>query len=283
MLRTPLVRALLIGAAICILVGTSPAHAATRTWDGGTGVGDGSNWNTPANWGGDIAPVPGADDLVFAGATDTATNNNFTAGSQFNGITFDVGASSFTAGGNSMVLGGNVVNNSSNAQSLSLPIVLGSLSATAISGASQFTTNVGAGNLTVSGLSRTALSGQAAIFLPLGGTINTSLTNDTSGILGAWATTGSAANLQTDWATRNGSGNVIAYTGYTDITGALGNCHQRDGELPMERRHGKRDDGGGRHDRHQHADVHGYRSADGDRGLGQHVARWPGRWHLQDG
>jgi len=42
----------------------------------------------------------------------------------------------------------------------------------------------------------------------------TSTSNDASGILGGWATVGG-----TEWATNNGT-NIVAYTGYTDLTGA---------------------------------------------------------------
>ena len=57
----------------------------TRTWDGGGG--SDHNWLTAANWSDDLAPVAG-DKLVFAGATPTSTNNNFTAGTTFDSITF---------------------------------------------------------------------------------------------------------------------------------------------------------------------------------------------------
>lgn len=42
----------------------------------------------------------------------------------------------------------------------------------------------------------------------------TTTANDASGILGGWATVGG-----TEWATNNGT-NIVAYTGYTDLTGA---------------------------------------------------------------
>ncbi len=59
------------------------------------------------------------------------------------------------------------------------------------------------------------------------GIINTSTTvTTTNGILGGWATTaastgtGTAPLTQTDWATVDGSGNIVAYTGYTVLSGA---------------------------------------------------------------
>ena len=56
----------------------------------------------------------------------------------------------------------------------------------------------------------------------------TTTTANTNGILGGWATTaGAAANsatplTQTDWAANDGSGNIVAYTGYTVATTTTG-------------------------------------------------------------
>ncbi len=83
-----------------------------------------------------------------------------------------------------------------------------------------------------------------AISRTAGGTVSFSTLNDggtgtatfktstanTNGILGGWATTsaaatGTAAVTPTDWAANDGSGNIVAYTGYTDIaqTGVIAN------------------------------------------------------------
>ena len=112
-----------------------------------------------------------------------------------------------------IALGGNVVNDSASNQTINLSVVLAGLSTTAANGTNRFTTNAGAGSLTLNALSRTAGSGQAAIFTTSGGAIKTSLANDASGIIGAWATIGS------DWAANDGSGNVVPYASYTAITG----------------------------------------------------------------
>ena len=60
-----------------------------------------------------------------------------------------------------------------------------------------------------------ALSRSAGGTLDIGGTAvaTTATANDATGILGAWATIGGGANL----AANDGSGNIIAYTGYTDV------------------------------------------------------------------
>ncbi len=78
-----------------------------------------------------------------------------------------------------------------------------------------------------------------AIGRTAGGTVSFSTLNDggtgsaafktstanTNGILGGWATTSAAATgtgavTATDWAANDGSGNIVAYTGYTDIAQA---------------------------------------------------------------
>ncbi len=84
-----------------MLLLTGAASASIRTWSGGGGN---DNWSTAANWGG-IAPSAG-DDLVFAGTTRLTPNNDITAGTSFNSITFNGGAGAFVVGGNSVVITG---------------------------------------------------------------------------------------------------------------------------------------------------------------------------------
>lgn len=73
--------------------------AAVRTWDGG---GADANWQTAANWVGDVAPAAN-DDLVFpANAAQFATNNNFFFLTTFNSITFEGG--NYTVSGNPITL-----------------------------------------------------------------------------------------------------------------------------------------------------------------------------------
>src|SRR5207244_7660730 len=70
--------------------------------------------------------------------------------------------------------------------------------------------------------------GTVAFVLPTTGAINTTTLNDSTGILGGWATVAATAptngittnTMSTDLAAVDGSGNVIAYTGYTIPTGA---------------------------------------------------------------
>lgn len=86
------------------LFSTGETFAAAKTWTGG---GSDDNMNTAANWAGDSAPQAG-DDLVFpANISKRTIENNFTAGTSFNSITFNgtaSGNSRYIINGNSMVL-----------------------------------------------------------------------------------------------------------------------------------------------------------------------------------
>jgi fibronectin-binding autotransporter adhesin len=208
---------ILTGAIAAFLIANGPVHAANKTWDGG---GANDNWLTGANWDLDIAPALN-DALFFGGTTRLTPVNNFAAGSLFNGLNFNVGAGTFTlsgngitlarglAGTNGTVIGGNITNSSTNAQTISAPINLST-------GNHVINTAAGSGTLGLSGAFTRSL-GSTAIFTRTGGNINLSgsgLANDATGILGGWAVTG-IANNSGDWATLDGSGNIVAYTGYT--------------------------------------------------------------------
>lgn len=101
------------------LLALPAAFAADRTWDRGGSV---NSWTNATNWVGDVAPV-GGDALFFAGS-GTGNNNDFTANTQFNGITFNAGASAFTLAGNAINLAGNIANNSSTNQTINLAMAL---------------------------------------------------------------------------------------------------------------------------------------------------------------
>ena len=123
---------------LLILAGGT-VSGANVTWDGS---GNGK-WKAPTNWGG-TAPVAG-DSLFFAGNLGLTTNdNNFAAGTNFSGITFNSGAGAFTLNGFGITLGGNVTNNSTNLQTIALAMIL--------SANRTFTTLTGGGDLTIGGL-----------------------------------------------------------------------------------------------------------------------------------
>lgn len=128
---------ILAGAMLCGLFPVASARAANMTWDGGKDT----SWTTKQNW--TPQAVPSANDsLIFAGTTRTSNTNNFAAGTSFSGISFSSTAGAFVLAGNALSLGGDIVNNSTNAQTISL--------AMALTGTRAF--NAASGNLAVSGL-----------------------------------------------------------------------------------------------------------------------------------
>ena len=97
------------------VVATPPGNTA---WTGTTSA----NWSVASNWGGGATPLNHAT-LAFNTATTTALNNdlsNFIVG----GLLFNSSASAFTLSGNSVKLAGDVLNNSTSAQTINLPMVL---------------------------------------------------------------------------------------------------------------------------------------------------------------
>lgn len=87
--------------AVAILPQCLPA--ATRTWDGGDLFN--TNWTDADNWTGFLAPPVAGDALVFPSGValaDRDTDNNFTAGTDFAGLTFN--DSGYTVAGNSFDL-----------------------------------------------------------------------------------------------------------------------------------------------------------------------------------
>ncbi|HTL73540.1 MAG TPA: autotransporter-associated beta strand repeat-containing protein [bacterium] len=111
----------------------------SRVWDGGSLID--SKWSSVTNWVGDVAPAFPTESVTFAGTTrltpDMDTNYSIT------GLTFDSTAGSFVVGtstGSTLTNGSvGIVNNSVNAQTLNVPIVMGA--------AQVF--NTAAGNLTL--------------------------------------------------------------------------------------------------------------------------------------
>jgi len=93
-------------------------QAADRTWNGG---GADNNWSTGGNWGG---AMPEAGDALFFGGTAKAVNTNDIEGLSIAGLTFNSGAIGFTLTGNALTLGGNLVNNDNDTQTVNLPLTL---------------------------------------------------------------------------------------------------------------------------------------------------------------
>jgi len=151
--------ALLLALAACAWSGSAAAQS-TQTWSTAPSNG---NWSVSGNWTSGTAPV-GNDSLAFGSTTIASSTNNLTAGTQINGITFNSGASVYTLSGNQITLGGSVTNNSTNTQTLSLPIALSATQTfNAASGTLALSGSIsGAGGLTKSGTSTLTLSGAGA-------------------------------------------------------------------------------------------------------------------------
>jgi autotransporter-associated beta strand protein len=92
-----------------------------EVWKGGAP--SNNNWNAGANWASGVSPLLG-DYVTFAGNIQLTANmdNNYTLGS----LTFSNNAGAFNITGTSvtLTLAGDVVNNSANTQTLSVPVAL---------------------------------------------------------------------------------------------------------------------------------------------------------------
>jgi autotransporter-associated beta strand protein len=88
-------------------------------WNGG---GADNNWSTSANWSG--VALQANSPLVFAGTTRLTPNNDTAAGTEYAGVTFNSGSGAFVIGGNAINLNGDVVNNSSNLQTINLNLAM---------------------------------------------------------------------------------------------------------------------------------------------------------------
>ena len=86
------------------------------TWNGGSAVGN--NWSDSNNWSG--VSISANDSLFFDGSARLTPVNDTATGTTYSNITFNSGASPFTLTGNAITLGGNIVNNSPNTQTVLL-------------------------------------------------------------------------------------------------------------------------------------------------------------------
>jgi fibronectin-binding autotransporter adhesin len=181
------------------LVGAQSAHAVNAAWNTDAATGDfGSpNWTsgttTPAA-GGTYTVV--SNDALFFGTSTTTTLNNNLSGANFNGLTFNSGASAFTIGGNSFTLNGNITNNSSSLQTINNAMTFGARTFSGGAGGLALGgTLTSTGSITVNS-GAVALNGAATIdggagsnngFLTVAG--NTSLTINSGGSLTVLGTT----------------------------------------------------------------------------------------------
>ena len=206
---------------LCLLLGlAASARADVLTWDpllNGGGGGTGTwNLNTTANWYNGTTDVAwkdnspnGTNTAIFGGTGGTVTvanalsasNLQFTAtGYTFSGsgvLTLGTGgidASALSSGTTTLGIG------------LSLPV-------------GQQMWQVGAGGTLAINGAVTHNTGSSVDF-GVPGIKSTTLNNDATGILSAWATTGNFVSSTTtgDWAANDGAGNIVTYTGYTVLS-----------------------------------------------------------------
>lgn len=164
---------------LAVFMFTVSVFPAVKTWDGG---GADANWQTAANWVGDVAPVAN-DDLVFpAAAAQQPNNNNFAGFTTFRSLTieggnYNIGGSGFRLTNGLTVGGGtHVITTSINvtgaqtytaAQASTTTIVLLNMSGSALTfdGDGSFGIGVitGPGNLIKNGAGA-ALFSQAALY-----------------------------------------------------------------------------------------------------------------------
>jgi fibronectin-binding autotransporter adhesin len=139
---------------------------AGNVWDGG---GSSGSWSDLNNWDSNTTPVsPTA--LTFGGTSQlTNTNDLFAAGTAFNGIGFNAGSGAFVIGGNSILLNGSILNNSTSTQTLNMD-----LSVTAVR---TVTLTTGGGDLVLGG----NISGAGGLSVNGFGTIRLSGTNTYAG------------------------------------------------------------------------------------------------------
>jgi hypothetical protein len=178
---------------LLLALGVGSAVATNKTWDGG-GVAP-FNWATGTNWDLDVAPAAN-DSLFFDGSTGLAAVNNFGAGTAFNGLTFNAPAGAFVLTGNAITLNGNIADNSTTLQTISVPMTLNaSRSIDVVTGGTLAITNSISGiigfGLTKTGDGALNFTVGQGFFGPLavnGGTVN---------FTGGGSLQGSAANVIT--------------------------------------------------------------------------------------
>jgi fibronectin-binding autotransporter adhesin len=144
-----------------------------RVWDGGGGD---DNFSTAANWVDDVAPASSGDGINFSGST--RVNPSMEASYSVAGVRFYAGTSAFTItrpGSEVLTITGSITNNSSNLQTLNVPVTFDGIAPTIDSGTAGVTINGivtssalakrGAGTLTLMNGDPNSLSGTLTIAL----------------------------------------------------------------------------------------------------------------------
>ena len=178
------------------------------TWTGATD----NNWAVGTNWENDDAPVAG-DNLIFTGAGNAPTNNNYAANTNFGTIIFDETSGSNVIGGNDLVIDDNgVIRNNAETTEQEFAIGVGSTG--------DLTLDANKGDLKFSG----------GVVINDGGTLNVTGANDTT-INSVISEAGGTGSL-----VKNGAGTLAltadnTYTGDTTVNnGALNISGSIDGD-----------------------------------------------------
>ena len=195
----------------------SVAKADTLTWDpghtsgsGGTGVWD---LTTTADWFNGTADVTwkdnsatGTNSAIFTGTPGTVTLNSSVSTSN---LQFTI--SGYTlSGAATLTLGAGGIDAStlfSGSTTIGTPLSLAS---------GQQSWLVGSGSALAVNGAVSRLPGAAVDFAAAG--VTSSSLNNVNGILGGWATVGGLNGTTGDWAANDGSGNIVAYSGYTVVS-----------------------------------------------------------------
>jgi len=118
-------KSLVATVALVTTAGLSAANAATYSWNAARTGG----WSTGSNWIGNTAPSnAGGDDLIFGSGTGSSSRtatNDIAGNYPVSSISFS-GTTSYTLTGSSLLLNGNVANNTNRIQTISNNITTGS-------------------------------------------------------------------------------------------------------------------------------------------------------------
>lgn len=178
------------------------------TW---IGNGADSYWQTAGNW--SSQPVSG-DTLYFAGSAKLTSTNNYPANTAFGGLLFNSGGGAFFLRGNSLALQGDIVNNSSNSQTLNLGIVL--------AGANRII-NTASGNVSISSVIAET-GGSFGLIKTGNNTLTLSGVSTFSGGVSLNAGTLSVANSSSGSSGPLGSGTLTLAGGTLNNSGASSAC-----------------------------------------------------------
>ena len=141
------------------------ASGGPPVWNGGSAVG--SYWSDAANWSG--VTVQPNDPLSFNGATRLNNTNDTADATTYNGMIFGATSGAFTLNGNSFVLNGSIVNNSSSTQTFNLPLSFNT-GANFDGGNGALAINNGITNSSGSGIQTLTLSGRGSVSDAIGST-----------------------------------------------------------------------------------------------------------------